>query len=567
MTRPKLLALLTVLALAGYCYWPDRDVADHCHADAPDYIFPALHALQGRGFIHIENGVKYPPAHPIGLSVLLVPVYALLGTHPGNGVYLVYLFALGATALTFWIADRLFGVLTATVACLLLMAVPEFRYYGSQIAPDGAVLAVFCLVAYALAASLHVKSSRWKWFALGSLVGASLLLRADNILLVVPVALIVWVRNPRPRPRLSQMALFAVGLGLWVGVQFACNRMYTGDWFRPGFAVTCSPNFDRPEGLISWRHFLTKPIADSNALRILNAGQCQFALSEYDDNRFRCWAYRLAWIPFAAGVWALTRERSARPFLWWTLLLVALMIAFFGCAIRFETRYIQRAMPFVCVIDAAGLVWLWGCVHNRWIRSNSAEGLVISVLWLLATISRTPYMPYAAYQPYTAYFQHVASLIHEPDALIVTTWGLLPVENLLVGDTHRTLLRAHSQSDPLWLLQWKKPPHPEWITEDTGFLNTQRYRRMRENGAVDVSNGTAENNPQVIDDALMAGRAVYYLVPGLLSGDDVEAFRFLNSRYRIELLEKGFAPARPLSAPAKSFADQYLVLQLRSKTP
>ena len=31
-----------------------------------------------------------------------------------------------------------------------LMAVPELRYYSSQIAPDGAMLAVFCLAAYAL---------------------------------------------------------------------------------------------------------------------------------------------------------------------------------------------------------------------------------------------------------------------------------------------------------------------------------------------------------------------------------------------------------------------------------
>lgn len=180
-----------LLAVAAAAYWPNIDVADHAHADSVDYELPALNALNGRGFVHWLNGEPVPPCHPIGLAAMMLPCYALLGQHPGNGVWAVFLSSIACVGLAFLIATRIFGPGIGLVSGLLLCLAPAWRFYSSNIAPDAGPSALVALGCFLLANS---KLTAWRAFALGNLIGAGMLLRLDNILLLIPIAALLWCR-------------------------------------------------------------------------------------------------------------------------------------------------------------------------------------------------------------------------------------------------------------------------------------------------------------------------------------------------------------------------------------
>src|SRR5271169_3408992 len=85
-------ALLALLAIAAVSFWPSRTIAaDNLLSDTADYVLPAINFLRGKGMVIFAASHKFPPNHVFGFSLLLCPMYELLGFYPGNGVYAVFI--------------------------------------------------------------------------------------------------------------------------------------------------------------------------------------------------------------------------------------------------------------------------------------------------------------------------------------------------------------------------------------------------------------------------------------------------------------------------------------------
>ena len=146
--------------------------------------------------------------------------------------------------------------------------------------------------------------------------------------------------------------------------------------------------------------------------------------------------------------------------------------------------------------------------------------------------------------PQVEYLEHIRHKIPEKDAVIISNFQPLYVEHFLIGNSQRRLILLNRrQLGGEVSLQWKKPPHPEWIAEDIPFGNWKlRYRRMYDNGAEDMFLYTSLEDPEAIDQALYEGRSVYLIFAGGATPADKDAATLLLKRYKVVSHEKGFSP-------------------------
>ena len=172
-----------------------------------------------------------------------------------------------------------------------------------------------------------------------------------------------------------------------------------------------------------------------------------------------------------------------------------------------------------------------------------------------------------AYVPTTAYLTHVRALIPETNAVFISNFNPFYVEHILVDGTDAETVPLHRVvygAD--YYVQWKKPPHPEWIAEDFPSRNhITRYRRMYENGAQDVFPFTARENPEFIQQALSAGRSVYFLTPGVTTYGDFAAVDVLTNRFDVDMIEEGFEMPPGTPKFSASFATHFQLAKILSK--
>jgi 4-amino-4-deoxy-L-arabinose transferase-like glycosyltransferase len=359
-----------VLALAIISFWPEPTVADHVYADTVDYAFPALNFLHGHGFVVMANGHKYPPAHSFGLSLLLAAVYATLGPEIGNGAYLIFLFGLATILLTYHLVKELFDRRAAVVACVLLAVASQFRFHAKVIGADGAVSVFFCLASQVLlfAALRKPQSSLWMWALLGQVLGFAVTVRPDNVLLLLPTALLL-ILHLRGQDRAGvKLAMFASGIVFWGLLLLLANFLYTGDWLRTGYAVNYSAQHDRLGGNISWRYFLLPSFRGSNFVKLLRDAPFQWSLFDAKDPVKRWFYYvtdGLLLVGFIQVVRASRKETQKRDLLIWSSLWLAAFVMFFSCYFGpTDPRYLQRVVPYFCLFAAVGLVTCWDFVSR-----------------------------------------------------------------------------------------------------------------------------------------------------------------------------------------------------------
>jgi hypothetical protein len=588
-------ALLALLAVAAVSFWPNRTIAaDNLLSDTADYVLPAINFLRGKGMVIFAAGHKFPPNHVFGFSLLLCPMYLLLGFYPGNGVYAVFALALACVALTYWIGRKLFNQETGFLATLFLTVSCGFRKNVQMIAPD-AISAFFCLSAHALLIRIFENRQRspWLWFLLGQSLGFALTLRPDNVLFLLPVAALLLLRFNRLKMTLAGPALLAGGVAFWGAAILFANYLYTGDFFRTTYHVWQSALHDRPHGSESWHYLLLPSYSESNLATILRTSLSQWNGDAGDDRVIR-WCYWGLDFLFVIGlvkiVRASSRDSSARGFLLWTVLLVIPLALFLSCSlIIVSDRHMVRVVPYLCLVDAVGFIGLWEFFPKLGQRLESLRQhgpartstklslpnlltqarllllppMVIAFVYLIAPPQMNPF----AYLPTTAYLTHVRSLIPETNAVIISNFNPFYVEHILVDGTGRQTVPLHRfvyGADEY--VQWKKPPHPEWIAEDfPARKSVTRYRRMYENGAQDVFPITARENPEFIQQALSAGRAVYFVTPGVSTHGDFGAVDVLTNHFDVVLIEVGYDMPSGTPKMSTSFATHFKFARILPK--
>jgi hypothetical protein len=190
-----------------------------------------------------------------------------------------------------------------------------------------------------------------------------------------------------------------------------------------------------------------------------------------------------------------------------------------------------------------------------------------------------PHVAPFAQVPQAAYLQHVADIIQEKNALVqtvqkknalvLTDWSLPWMEYFVARDSQRTIMplrRYNSGADSY--VQWKRPPHPEWITEDCtnrDNAGSVRYRRMYENGAQDMYPYTVLTNPEVVDSALQSGRSVYLVTTGGYTIADKYAMILLIYRYNLEPVESGWVTNHKISKEVTDVSKSYTIAKVSAK--
>jgi hypothetical protein len=588
-------ALVALLAVAAVSFWPNRTIAaDNLLSDTADYVLPAINFLRGKGMVIFAAGHKFPPNHVFGFSLLLCPMYEFLGFYPGNGVYAVLALALASVALTYWIGRKLFDKETGFLAALFLTVSCGFRQNVQMIAPD-AISAVFCLSAHALLIKIFENRQRslWLWFLLGQSLGFALTLRPDNVWFLLPVAALSLLRFNRRKTTPAGAALLAGGVAFWGAAILVADYLYTGDFFRTTYHVWQSALHDRPHGSESWRYLLLPSFPESNLAAILRTSLSQWNGDAGDDRVIR-WFYWGLDVLFVIGLVkiarASTREPVARRFLIWTALLVIPLALFLSCSmIIFGDRHMVRVVPYLCLVDAVGFIGLWEFFPKagRWLESRrqrvpphtstklSLPNLLTRSRWLLPLpmaivfvyLIAHPQTTLLAYVPTTAYLTHVRSLIPETNAVFISNFNPFYVEHILVDGTDAETVPLHRfvyGADDY--VQWKKPPHPEWIAEDFPMRNpVPRYLRMYKNGAQDVFPVTARENPEFIQRELSAGKSVYFVTPGVTTYGDFAAVDVLTNLFDFDLIEVGYEMPPGTPKFSASFASHFQLAKILSK--
>jgi 4-amino-4-deoxy-L-arabinose transferase-like glycosyltransferase len=526
-----------------------------------------------------------------------------LGPEIGNGGYLIFLFGLATILLTYYIARDLFDRRVAVVACALLAVASQFRFYAKVIGADGAVSAFFCLAALVLlfAALRNPRSSLWIWAVLGQTLGFALTVRPDNVLLLLP-AVVLLILHLRSQNRAGvKVTIFASGILLWGMLILLANFLYTGDWFRTGYAVNYSAQHDRLGGLVSWRYFLVPSFRESNFVKLLPDAPFQWSLFGAEVDLVQRYFYYAADAFLLIGliqvVRASKKEMEKCDLLIWSSLWFVSLVLFFSCYFGpTDPRYLQRVVPYLCLFTAVGLVTCWD-LASRLTASRGA--LLVWPLRVLLMVSLGgagahllfhPHVAPFARVPQAAYLRHVGDLIQEKDAamiltirekssimltaqqknaMILTDWSLPWMEYFFARDSQRTIIplqRFNSCADSY--VQWKRPPHPEWITEDCtnrDNAGSVRYRRMYENGAQDIYPYTVRTNQEVIDAALQSGRSVYLVTTGGWTVGDYLAMIRLIYRYNLELVDSGWVPNYKTPKEVSDITKNYAVAKVSAK--
>lgn len=597
------LALLFVLAMAAWCYWPNRSHAANSHGDVYDYSIPALNFIQGKGLVNIAYGVKYPPVHPFGFSLILAPAYYLVGPFIGNGSYAIYTSALLWVLLLYVFARRLFDRRVAFWAALFLAASPEVISRMSWIEPDITsacfILAGFLLLVIALD---RPDSSLWLWLLAGQFFGYCITIRYENVLLLPPLGLL-WAWRIRHQQRAWTKSLFfGGGIFVWASALLVADYLYTGSFFRTGYHLHISSVFDRQRGSLDWmRIFKTKNVVGggsvfstfSNFRQMLTILKGQLYVDEFDQDVIK-WraAYCLAAF-FFIGVWrigrcAMTDRRVRDVFLVAGTWLVTLTLYFVGYT-GIADRYFLRLLPYLAIVDAVGVVTVLTFVTTRLSRLvepllQKSFSTMDAALWTRVIVFHVylaflvPLIAFAVYsrlqpfrdadwRPGAEFIYYVQNLIPEDNALIICNYNPHYVEHFLVGNTHRQLLLLHRDMyEAHFFVQWKKPPHPEWITEDCPDTDVQpRYKRMFLNGAVDMYPTAARENPQIIDQALADGRAVYYVCPGIFTYQDYATIAALKEHYGFDYIKTGFPEAVKIRKEFGQYEAAYALVRLGNK--
>ncbi len=556
--------LLLLLAIAAAVFWPERRIAAHT-PDAPDYVLPSVNLVQGNGMVIRVEGQKYPPMHPFGLALLMAPAYALLGCYPGNGVYVVFLTALASVALLWFITQRLFDSRIAWWAGGFLIISGLFRWNAAVIHSDVPSLC-FCLAVHALALVLleNARSPRWAWFLWGQLLGFAVAIRWDNFVMFVPAAALIGLRIRQQQKPISKILWAGSGALAWVAALYFANYLYTGDPFRNTNALYASASLDRPGGVLSWRYLFQPSPASSNLSRIFSGALSGWSLDDGDGDavkRYGYWAVSaLALLGILKTVRLARTHVDKRDLLIWAALVAASLVGLYACCFfAFERRYLLRLAVYGCLFQAVAVMAIWDWLGRgmkaagahtgaplrgqiriprfRWLAAAPLAGFGLYVL--AHPFEASPY----SWAPTTQYLEYVRKWIAEDDAVIMSNANAFYVEHLLIAGTHRKFIPVHPDGDGLNLLvQWRKPPHPEWISQDYPQRkgSDQEYARAAANGAIQLFPDNVLEHPQVIASALRSRRKVYLVWIGVYAGADRTASKVLLHWYYFRELASGF---------------------------
>ena len=235
------LAVRVAVVLATPDFTPATDAVDydrHAVAIVTQDSYPASVLAPGGGPTAFR-----PPGFPLALAA----VYEISGTDSDEarwraGRILEVLLGVIAVALIMLIARRVWGVTAGLLSGAIAAAYPPLLLVGSSLLAES--LYIPLVLGAVLAALIHRDSRRpWRWAIVsGLLAGLAALTRSNGVVVLLPLAVLVWTMRPRFSWRAARAPVVLLAAAALTLVPWTVRNAHTLDAFVPvstqgGFAL------------------------------------------------------------------------------------------------------------------------------------------------------------------------------------------------------------------------------------------------------------------------------------------------------------------------------------------
>lgn len=479
MKRIDAILIAVLLFLGAARVWVKSEFAADLPQDAADFVNPALNLLERGKLISVvsnNTGAEIAMGHPIGLPLLLVPVYALTGHFPGNGIYLIQLLYLATLVLVYLAGQRVAGRVGGFVAAIFVVANHGMSLYATKIMSE--VPATFTLMA------LYVFATRERGFlstagralVAGALAGLALVIRYDNVLFLAPLAGIALLQRESFRWR--GLTCFVVAMIPFLAGQAAYNAKYYGSATRVGYQYAGNAGTTNCP-MFTWRNAFTESyvamrpeinvaftnLAEGN-LRLYSktvVSEADSTLPFSGDPRWRdkpkklYQKFVLARFALALTGFVLCFVASGagrqRVFLrTWLSVLVPVMIAFYTLYFWQEERFLLRLVPWQSLLTglAVSEAGRWLKTRSPVIRRAGLATVVTAVAGLAGAFwafSLTRSVIATAGNSFVFEAMACADEMIEPDAVVVTNFDPVRTHTYLSRQKPRLVLQLGDEDD------------------------------------------------------------------------------------------------------------------------
>jgi len=461
--------LLVPLLILSFSYlYASPEFAANLPQDAVDFVLPALNLVEHGSLATTCYGQHPPPAHPFGMPLLLAPAYLIFGHFPGNGIYSILFFALGAVTTVYFIGRRLGGRVCGCFAALFLVTHNGFRKYAAKIMSEVPSIFLLALILLWMLRLRGRSRTSWGYCGIGTLVGLAIAVRWDNALVLVPTfALLV---HDSWKCSLKRGVYVGIGLILWLVALGFYNYAHFGSPLRTGYhywgnagtetVPLFSFRYATARGYWRTRGYSERFIQanNGNLLLLLKTLLNQADMTRTFNNPSRWdnipgrYTYQALVIArtllgFAGLAWCIRLRRklpSADAALWFTSLSMV-MILFYTFYSWQEERFLLRLVPFFCVFDAMSPAVI-RAITEKWPSSNRmaaafcGHALICGLICLLTYLSASGLVPQGDDNLHLYQAMHSTSSITESNAVVVTDWDPFRPDLYIIQGTQRTLI-------------------------------------------------------------------------------------------------------------------------------
>lgn len=341
-------AFWLIMALALIVLGVGIGLRDPWPADEPRFVLVAKQMVESGNYLIPHRGHEIYPDKPPLFMWLLVAAHQLTGEWRIAFLLPSLLASLGTVALTFDLANKLWGQRAARAAALMLLFAFQFTYQSKRAQIDPFLVFAMTLAAHAFLSHALIRAAPFRhaagWFmaAIGT-IGKGVGVLALLLLPAISLARRLGFGSGTPNPRMPAKAHPLLGLAAFL--------VAAALWLLP-LAIAATTAGD-PE--IS--AYVREILLGQTARRYANP-----------DHHFQPFWYFLeviatTWLPFVlAWPWALPYilrrlrdRRDARLFipLVWSLA----VLVFFSASPGKRDMYILPVLPILCVAFAPGLAF------------------------------------------------------------------------------------------------------------------------------------------------------------------------------------------------------------------
>lgn len=194
------------------------------------------------------TAVSTPPHSTPWFSALLAPVYFVAPAEVGNGIWVVFAFAVLGVVLVWRVGTLVAGPLGGAFGAIALLVLPPYPYIARLIMTDGPAM-VLLLVGLWLFVRPDPNPARVRQSAFaGLLIAFAFALRSPYLSLFVPFA---WRAYRAPDRRAARFVALLAPLVVVLAANAFYNQTTFGDWRRTGYQFWCAVPYDYPDLVLS----------------------------------------------------------------------------------------------------------------------------------------------------------------------------------------------------------------------------------------------------------------------------------------------------------------------------